>query len=225
MTTEHPLDSRLLRRIGGQRGSNPAALYVDDNGCRYYIKSLESAAMARNERMAAALYQLAGAPTLTYLDCLDPCQVATRWVDLDKTSIYHFSDAERVQAQQWLAVHAWTANWDAAGLHGDNQGVLNGQVITLDVGGALLYRASGDPKGKAFGDDVNELQSLRNDPRNPACVHLFGDISAAHLRDAIERITRISDTDIARCIDTFQGNETLVQRMLARKYDLQRQLS
>ena len=56
-----PLDSDSLTRVGGQLGSNPAGLYQDADGRRYYIKTLESLDHARNERLAARLYALAGA--------------------------------------------------------------------------------------------------------------------------------------------------------------------
>ena len=41
-------------------GTNPGGVYQDKNGRRFYVKSLESPAHARNEIMAAKLYQLAG---------------------------------------------------------------------------------------------------------------------------------------------------------------------
>ena len=61
---------------------------------------------------------------------------------------------------------------------GDNQGVAAGVVITLDVGGALEFRAQGDPKGKAFGASVREIDTLRTDADNP------------HARQAVRRHER-----------------------------------
>ncbi|MBS4051170.1 MAG: hypothetical protein KGZ69_08200, partial [Methylomonas sp.] len=156
-----PIDTATMRRVGGQLGSNPAGIFQDGNGRRYYVKTLESPAHARNETIAAKLYQLAGAPTLTYVNTKSPDQIATEWVSLDKKCVAHLSESERKQAQRWFGVHAWTANWDAAGFNGDNQGVVNGKVLTLDVGGALAFRAQGDPKGQAFGARVDELDVLR----------------------------------------------------------------
>jgi hypothetical protein len=158
MSADMPLiDTTTMQRIGGQLGTNPASIFQDDNGRRYYVKTLESPAHARNEMIAVKLYQLAGAPTLTYVNTNALDQIATEWVDLDKKSIAHLSQSERKQAQRWFGVHAWTANWDAAGFNGDNQGAINGKVLTLDVGGALAFRAQGDPKGNAFGIRVDEL--------------------------------------------------------------------
>ena len=216
------LDTAALRRVGGQLGVNPAGVFQDDTGRRYYVKTLESAAHARNERIAAKLYQLAGAPTLTYARATAPDQIATEWVELDKKCLAHFSASERKQAQQWFGVHAWTANWDAAGCHGDNQGVVNGKVLTLDVGGALAFRAQGDPKGKAFGVRVDELDILRGDAGNPHAVKLFADMRPDDIRQAILVVARIPDENIRRSIIDSGGAQALVEKMLARKADMVR---
>lgn len=218
------LDSSRLQRVGKQIGSNPAGIFADQYGQRYYIKTLESAAHARNEWIAACLYQLAGAPTLTYLRTQNPCQIATRWITLDKKHIAHFTEAERQQAWQWLGVHAWTANWDAAGFDGDNQGILAGTVLTLDVGGALAFRAQGDPKGKAFATEVSELDSLRTDSNNPHAVALFAGMGSCQLQQAIMVVTRIGDDQIARTIGDNGGSHTLAEKMIARKVDMTRRL-
>ena len=53
------LDTASMQRLGGSLGSHPAAIYRDEQGQRWYVKSLESAAHARNEWLAAQLYRLA----------------------------------------------------------------------------------------------------------------------------------------------------------------------
>jgi len=66
------IDTTTMQRVGGQLGTNPAGIFQDDNGRRYYVKTLESPAHARNEMIAAKLYELAGAPTLTYVSTTAP---------------------------------------------------------------------------------------------------------------------------------------------------------
>ncbi len=214
------IDNAKMKRVGGQLGTNPAGIYQDDNGQRYYVKTLESSEHARNESIAAMLYQLAGAPTLTYVRTKAPDQIATEWAELDKKCIAHLSDSEHKQAQQWFGVHAWTANWDAAGFDGDNQGVINGKVLTLDVGGALAFRAQGDPKGKAFGTRVEELDILRTDNDNPHAVKLFGDMSPEEIEQAIKVVTRIPNEQIRQVILDNDGSEKLAEKMIARKADM-----
>jgi hypothetical protein len=184
------------------------------------VKTLESVAHARNEMLAAKLYQLAGAPTLSYVPTQSPDQIATEWVALDKRCVAHLSASERKQAQQWLGVHAWTANWDAAGFDGDNQGVVNGQVVTLDVGGALAFRAHGDPKGKAFGTRVDELDVLRSEEANPHAARLFADMGRDEISQAIMKVVQIPDEQIRKIILDHSGSQALAEKMIARKADM-----
>ncbi|MGE4280881.1 MAG: hypothetical protein AB7G62_14930 [Magnetospirillum sp.] len=219
------LDTRTLRQVGGRLGSTPAGIYEDAQGRCFYVKTLESAAYARNELIAARLYRLAGAPTLDYLATTQPHQVATTLIRLDKKRVSQLDETERRQAQRWFAIHAWTANWDAAGFHGDNQGVADGVVLTLDMGGALEFRAMGDPKGRAFGSHVGELDSLRHDPNNPFAVALFGDMDDVALRDAIRMVTQIPDHQIRQVIGEHGGSTALADKMVARKADMARRLA
>lgn len=220
-----PLDTRMLRRVAGSLGSNPAGLFEDEGGGRFYVKTLESPAHARNEFIAAMVYRLAGVPTLTYLRTLAPDQVATEWITLEKTHLSQFSESECRQAQHWFGVYAWTANWDVAGFDGDNLGIVNGTVLTLDVGGALEFRAQGDPKGNAFGIHVGELDTLRHDADNRHAVRLFGDMCDDDLRLAIEVVTRIPDERIRQVIIEHGGSYTLADKMVARKADMARRLA
>lgn len=215
-----PIDTTTMQRVGGQLGTNPAGIFQDDSGRRYYVKTLESPAHARNEIIAVRLYALAGAPTLTYVAAKAPDQIANEWVELDKKCIAHFSEDERKQAQRWFGVHAWTANWDAAGFDGDNQGVVAGRVLTLDVGGALAFRAQGDPKGRAFGTRVDELDVLRCDAGNPHAVRLFSGMSPDDIAQAIMVVVRIPDEQIRQVIVDCGGNHTLADKMIARKADM-----
>jgi hypothetical protein len=226
MQMQEPLiDTSTMQRVGGQLGSNPAGIYEDELGQRYYVKSLESAELARNEWLAAKLYQLAGAPTLSYVRSKAPKQLATELLTLDKKRVAHLSEGERKQAQQWLGVHAWTANWDAAGFDGDNQGVANGTVLTLDVGGALEFRAQGDPKGKAFGRQVDELDALRSDAGNPHAVRLFAGMSDDDVKQAIMVVASIPDEQIRQVIADNGGSHALADKMIARKADMARRLA
>jgi hypothetical protein len=219
-----PLDTAALRRVGGSMGSNPAGIFEDEHGQRFYIKSLESSAHAKNERIAAALYALAGAPTLTYVPTKGEGQVATLLVALEKRHVSQLDEAERKQAQRWFGVHAGTANWDAAGFEGDNQGVIGGRVVTLDVGGALEFRGQGLPKGKAFGTRVDELDTLRSEPDNRFALHLFADMDEATLREAILVVTQLPDAHIRSVIMDNAGSAALADKLLARKADMQRRL-
>ncbi len=214
------IDVSTMQRIGGQLGSTPAGIYLDDSGRRYYVKTLESLAHARNEFIAAKLYQLAGAPTFNYLPTQDNTQIASEWLPLTKKCVAHLSECERKEAQRWFGVHAWMANWDVAGFNGDNQGVADGKVLTLDVGGSLNFRAMGDPKGRAFGFNVAELDVLRKDDNNPYALKLFADMSDEEIKQAIEIVIKIPDEQIRRVIIDNGGHRKLAEKMLARKANM-----
>ncbi|SOB94755.1 cyclin-dependent kinase inhibitor 3 family protein [Rhodobacter maris] len=217
------IDTSEMARVGGRLGTNPGAIWEDRAGRRYYVKELESPAHAQNEYLAAALYRLAGAPVLTYLPAAAPDQVATLFVPVDKSCVAKLTEAERQAARGWFGVHCWLANWDAAGALGDNQGLIHDEVTTLDVGGALSFRAQGDPKGAAFGREVGEIDRLRTDPDNPHAVALFGPMRPADLAAAIAVVTRLPDAAIARVVSEVGGRETLATKLIARKADMARQ--
>jgi len=214
------LDTATLEKIGGGLGSHPAGVYRDADGRRYYVKTVESPAHARNETLAAKLYRLAGAPTLTYVAVKAPDQVATVFVELQTAHVSRLSEAERRQAQRWLGVHAWTANWDAAGFDGDNQGVVNGVATTLDLGGALEFRAHGDPKGKAFGNEAREIDTLRTDPDNPHALRLFAGMTSAQVGEAIDRVLAIPDEAIRNAVAAHGGAPALAEKLIFRKADM-----
>lgn len=214
------IDASTMQRIGGQLGTNPAGLFRDGSGRCYYVKTLESVAHARNEWIAAMLYRLAGAPTLNYVRTAAPDQIATEWIPLDKKCVAHLDEGELKQARQWLGVHAWMANWDVAGFNGDNQGVSDGKVLTLDVGGALAFRAQGDPKGSDFGERVDEIDRLRNDAGNPYSVRLFADMSREELERSILTVVHIPDERIRQVVIDNGGSRKLAEKMVARKADM-----
>ena len=219
------IDVAAMQQVGRRMGSNPGGVYEDESGRRYYVKTLESAAHARNEIIAAKLYQLAGAPTLTYVKAKGPNQIATKFVELGKKYVSQLSESERREAQRWLGVHAWTANWDAAGFHGENQGVVNGTVTTLDVGGALEFRGQGEPKGRAFGTSVGELDTLRTGEDNPHAVWLFGDMSPAAIVEAIAVVLGVPDGSIRSVIEENGGSSALAGKMIARKADMAKRMT
>lgn len=219
------IDPAQLTRVGGRLGSNPGGIWADAAGGRYYVKELESPAQARNEYLAAALYCLAGAPVLSYLPCAAPDQVATVFVDLEKSRLSQLTAAERAQAWRWFGVHCWLANWDAAGFQGDNQGVIGGVVTTLDVGGALEFRAQGNPKGSAFGPEVPEVTRLRSDPDNPFAAQLFGPMPPDALGAALTVVIDLPEAAIRKVVARHHGRDALAEKLLARKADLARQLS
>lgn len=98
-------------------------------------------------------------------------------------------------------------------------------MLTLDVGGALEFRAQGEPKGKAFGTRVGEIERLRTDPGNPHAVRLFGDMTADELGRAIRVVTQLPEALIRQVIASEGGPPALADRLIARQADMARHLA
>lgn len=210
------LNISKLKKSGGKLGSNEGGVYTDDAGGKFYVKKPSSKAHVANEMAASRLYQLAGVNTLNYRDA-GPDHVATEWQQLDKNNINKFSAEEKKAAAADFAVHAWLSNWDAAGLGGDNQGIMGGKPTTLDVGGSLRYRAQGGPKGAAFGHKVTELDTLRDKGMNPDAAGLFGSMTDAEIKTSIERVTSIPDDKIRAAVG---DDKELADTLIARKQNM-----
>jgi hypothetical protein len=128
--------------------------------------------------------------------------------------------------REGFAADCWLANWDAVGLGYDNMLVdHDGHAVRLDPGGALVFRAQGQPKGDAFGDHVGEVDSLRDPKVNHAAAAVFGQVSDADLRAGVQKVAAVDDATIRELVDQHgPGNSkqklALADRLIARKQDL-----
>ncbi len=230
LTTATPdLNPEQLRQIGGQRGSNLGGTYVDEaTGTEWYVKFPASEDMARNEVLAAKLYEAAGidVPDLRLIQLEGQPAIASRIVDgLAKGT----PDAlAKGGALDGFAVDAWLANWDVAGATFDNLLLRGSQAFRVDTGGALRYRAQGGLKGQAFGDQVTEIQSLRNAGSAPQASKVFGKMADADIERSVARVLAIDDSTIDRLVAELGPRDpadrsALAARLKARRDDLGRQ--
>jgi hypothetical protein len=214
-----------MKKVGGQLGSNPGGRYEDSTGAQFYVKQSKSESHAKNEILASRLYSAAGSPVLH----VHPADLgggklgtATRWKGV--TPIDRKKPDDRRAAQQHFATHAWLSNWDAVGLEYDNQGRIGGEMHTLDVGGSLLYRAQGGPKGEAFGNKVGEWDTLRH-PSNHQAHTVFGEMTPEQLQGSASRVAKVSDATIRKLVDehgpgTAEQKAALAEKLIARKQDI-----
>lgn len=230
LTTATPdLNPDQLRQIGGQRGSNRGGTYVDEaTGTEWYVKFPASEDMARNEVLAAKLYEAAGidVPDLRLIQLDGQQAIASRIVDgLAKGT----PDAlAKGGAFDGFAVDAWLANWDVAGATMDNLLVRGARAFRVDTGGALRYRAQGGLKGQAFGDRVTEIQSLRNAGTAPQASRVFGKMTDADIEQSVAKVLAVDDSTIDRLLAEFGPRDpseraALSARLKARREDLARQ--
>src|SRR5690606_19744420 len=117
-----PPNTDRLTQIGPQRGSNPGGLYQDtDTGAKWYVKTPASEDIARNEVLAAKLYELAGieVPELHLVTMNGQASIASKIVD-GVTKGKASALAKAAGAQEGFVADAWLANWDVVGLGYDN---------------------------------------------------------------------------------------------------------
>ncbi len=215
-----PLDPSKLKKVGPQMGSNPGGVFEDDKGRKFYVKQGQSKDHVRNELTAADLYDLAGAPTARYRDVVGGKHIASEMEKLSKKNASEMSDDDVRKAKRDFATHAWTANYDAVGTGGDNLVKAGGDVFSIDLGGALEYRARGKPKGDAFGNQVTELDTMRDPKVAPDASAIFGGITPAEFRESAARVTRIKDDAIWAAVKARGGSDALADKMIARKNDI-----
>lgn len=217
-----PLLSANLTKVGAQKGSNQGGVYKDSvSGKEFYVKKLKSPQHVTSERIAAQLAGMAGVNTLKYADVGDqPDMIATEMAKLEKDNVSKLSPEERKEAQKAFVANAWLANWDAAGTGGDNQGVVDGKVTTLDFGGSLDYRAQGEPKGAAFGNQVTELKTMVDPSKSPDAAKLFGSMTHAEMKESAKHVTDLTNDQIIEAVKAGGGTATLAEKMIARKNDI-----
>jgi 8-oxo-dGTP pyrophosphatase MutT (NUDIX family) len=213
-------------QVGKQAGSNPGGVYRDAAGARWYCKFPKTSNIAKNEVLAAKLYDAAGVrvPEVKLVTDDGHVGVASRMIDgvrSDKDAVT--SGAPGVY--EGFAADAWLANWDAVGLLYDNLLMApDGEAVRIDTGGSLIFRAQGEPKGSAFGDYVGEVDTLRS-PKNPQAFAVFGSVPGAAVSDGVGRIADVPDDTIRDLCHTYGPGTvgqraSLAARLIARKEDL-----
>jgi len=218
-----------MKKIGPQGGSNPGGLYEAPDGTKWYVKQQKSDEHARNEALAAALYQAAGIDVPQVVQGsgapgLSGSQTATRWLDHSEKDLQARLASDPVYmhtVKLGFAVDAWLANRDTAGLNYDNIVSLYGSPVRIDVGGALKYRAQGQPKGN-FGDSVIEWTGLRDPSINPQNAAIFAGITPDELEQSVQVLESVSDATIRDLVTQHGFPSSFADTMIARRKDIQK---
>lgn len=220
-----PINPDKLTQIGGQGGSNPGGLFIDqDTGVQWYVKWPADEAFIQNEALATKLYELAGVdvPDVRLITYNGKPAIASRIID-GLSSTTPATLAKTAGVLDNFAVDAWLGNWDTVGLKFDNMLVKGGKAYRIDAGGSLLYRAQGGKKGAAFGDIVEELDSLRNPKIAPQASKVFGKISPQQLEAGVAKVLAITDDQIRTLVNAYAPvgeRQALIKRLIARRDDL-----
>lgn len=216
-------------QTGGQKGSNAGGEFTDEHGQKWYCKFPASESHTKNEMLAAKLYEAAGieVPHLKLISQEGKVGIASKIIDgVKKDSSALAAGAPGVA--DGFAVDAWLANWDVVGTGYDNMQIKpNGHAVRLDVGGSLLYRAQGTPKGADFGNTVGELKTLK-DGTNGYAAHAFGKLTDAQIAESAKKVAAVSVDTIADLVVKYGPGSTaekadLANKLAARRLDVIKQ--
>jgi 8-oxo-dGTP pyrophosphatase MutT (NUDIX family)/2'-5' RNA ligase len=222
-------DFTKLKKITGAKGSNEGGIFEAPDGTRWYVKKQKSAAHARNERDASALYREAGIDVPRVVigtgtpELGGGTHTATQIIPEGDAKLGAVvagtasdSASKLAAAREGFAMDALLANWDVAGLTYDN--IIfdkNGKPYRIDVGGALEYRAQGTSKGSTFGTSVGEWDSLRS-PSNPQAAKLFKGMSDSELAASVDHVEKLTPEKIREIVE----DKKLADKLIARREDL-----
>lgn len=197
-------------KIGGQKGSNEGGTYKDPKtGEEYYVKTPKSELHAENERLAAALYKALGIPSANVLQGINPngnpITISPMIEGATPNLKKKMTDKEYLaRLQQGFAVDAWLANWDVIGLQYDNVVTdANGEAVRVDPGGALLFRAQGEPKGDSFGETVPELAAFTDPTSNRPAAKVFSSMTPAQKEESAKLLQNITPSQIDELVNSI----------------------
>jgi hypothetical protein len=185
----------VVKKLGGSTG---AELVRDADGRLFVRKVGKNPGHLREEAIAddayralgvavprSKLYETAGGPvklsefhegvTLGELMQTDPAA----------------AQAAMARVRKHFVADALLANWDFAGANLDNLLVTpSGDVLRIDNGGSLRYRAQGGAKGSQWGGHVGELTSLLDPQMNSKSSKVFAGIGEKEILAQARAILR-----------------------------------
>ncbi len=203
-----------LQQTGTQAGTQKGGFYKDmATGDEFYVKYPENVELAKNEFIAATLYREFGVPfPLTRL--VGDAQgnivgVASKIIPgakmITPDDFVKLPAGVREQFAGHALVDMYLGNWDVVG-NAPNFNMMqmpDGTLLRIDPGGALLFRAQGQPK--KLSDAIDEMTTFLDKNKNPNAAKVFGSIDPATLQklhqQSAARIFSVSTSEIANVID------------------------
>lgn len=205
-----------LKKVGEKPGGTvPGGLFEDQQGTVWLVKFPAHAIQAQNEVLAAKLYQAAGVrvPHLELVYHEDSRYVASKMESLTQRRL----DRRLQGLMEGFVIDAWLANWDVVGLEYDNVLADGDFAVRVDLGGALLFRAQGQPKGKAFGPVVFEAMSLLDPRVNRQSASVFQQLTEEDFFAGTVMLKAVSDALIKQLTEECGIPEIISDVLIQRK--------
>ena len=214
----------LWVQVGPQAGSTPGGVFEDQDGVKHYIKCPPTMDHVHSELLAFDLYRAIGLNVPeTDMTVHDGKWCLTSKI-IDGLSEGGTNPKDLKGAQEGFVADAWLANWDSVGVgvtKYDNILGLDGEAYRIDAGGALSYSGLGAPKGDKFGDQVTELDALRDPKVNPVAATVFGDMTLEQIKASAEPVLALESGEIENIVKLYQGtgphSQAMIDKLLARQ--------
>ena len=193
-----------LENVSGKKGSNEGGLFKDQKlQTLHYVKWPNSSLRAKNEVLAAHLYEYAQVPvpSVKLIKFNNQDAVMSDWIEDAAPMLVDVMKTSH-DVQRNFAFDAWLANWDVVGTAADN--IVQGpgyKAYRIDMGGSLLFRAQGKPR--PFEAEVKELVTMRDQGINPKAAQVFGSLTNANLKHGAERLATVTDQQIDEAVDAL----------------------
>ena len=206
-----------LTEVGPKPGGTvPGGLYEDANGTTWLVKFVPTPDHARNEVLAAKLYEAAGVrvPHLELVEHGDARFVASKMEKLHSVRL----DRKLNGLMNGFVVDAWLSNWDVVGLEYDN--ILadrEGNAVRVDLGGSLLYRAQGTPKGRMFGPMVSEVVGLLVDEVNRQSANVFRNLTTTDMTVGMMMVEGVTPETIYNLVTECEMPKVLADMINVRR--------
>jgi hypothetical protein len=204
------ISNKPLKKIGGQMGSNPGGLYqIEDQ--QYYVKFPQDPDIAKVEVLANKIYELLGVnvPKVELIEKDGEIGLTSKIVDLlddDNIEDYMEELSDHSEIKDNFIIDAWLANWDVGGYNFYSKNILfdkDHKPLRIDQGGALTRRARGELKGKAFGNKVLELESLRDNRATKMARDAFSKVGKADLLIGLKKLENLDINKLKDLIDEY----------------------
>ena len=189
-------DLKVVRTLGGSTG---AKLVEDKSGKQYVLKKGGNPGHLREEAAADELYRKMGfdVPTSKVYERADgPVKLLQFHAgqtlgELERTNPTAYRAAVEKLKKGFVA-DAVMGNWDVIGSTADNILVTpDGNVLRIDNGGSLRYRAQGSLKsGSQWTGTVGELSTMRSASTNSAAAKVFGTVTEAEIKSQIKDLLK-----------------------------------
>ena len=187
-------------------GSSDAKLMVHKgNGSQWVVKEARNKGgvlangQLEQEMLADQLYKIAGfsSPESSLIKDGDKVyKIAPFIADCKQLGTVSYDKKQEIydKVKKGFVMDALLGNWDVIGAGKDNILVSgkDSEIIRVDNGGSMLYRAKGSKKDSSdFDPEIKELKTLLDSSKNPSTAEVFKGITAAEIKKQAQAINAV----------------------------------